>query len=294
MMRNQILLALLLCLLCIGSRSQTLSKVPPEEAARQIDKQVVPDYPPIAKAARIQGVVRIQIRVTENGEVTNLRVISGHPMLVQAAMDAVRKWKYKPFLRDGQPVSIETIAEVNFGGSISAKSAELDKKFETARHICENGLREQSSTVVESCRASQALAERLPEKSWLDKSMSAKELGLAYFGARQFNEALDWFKTELAMIEKHEKPDEAEVGEAARDVAMGLHIVGNFKEAEPYYLRSLTIIEGCLNRTEWDEMRRNYRKEMAYTLQLYIKMLEKQGRNSEAEAASKRMQTFQD
>ncbi len=73
-----------------------------------------PQYPAIAKAARIQGIVVLQATISQNGLIQNLRVISGPPMLQQAAMDAVRSWRYKPYLLNGEPVEVETTINVVF------------------------------------------------------------------------------------------------------------------------------------------------------------------------------------
>jgi protein TonB len=82
-----------------------------------LDK-VTPQYPAIAKAARIQGTVVLQATISKSGGIENLRVISGPPMLQQAAMDAVRSWRYKPYLLNGDPVEVETTVNVvfNLGG----------------------------------------------------------------------------------------------------------------------------------------------------------------------------------
>jgi periplasmic protein TonB len=74
----------------------------------------VPQYPAIAKAARIQGTVVLQATISQNGLIQNLRVISGPPMLQQAAIDAVRSWRYKPYLLNGEPVEVETTINVVF------------------------------------------------------------------------------------------------------------------------------------------------------------------------------------
>ena len=66
-----------------------------------------PVYPPLARQAKIQGMVRLQATISKTGAVENLRAFSGHPLLIQPAMDAVRQWKYKPFLLDGDPVEVE-------------------------------------------------------------------------------------------------------------------------------------------------------------------------------------------
>jgi TonB family protein len=75
---------------------------------------VDPVYPPLAKQARIQGVVRLNIKVGADGHVSNITVISGHPLLVPPAIEAVRQWIYQPTLLNGGPVEVLTEASVNF------------------------------------------------------------------------------------------------------------------------------------------------------------------------------------
>jgi TonB family protein len=71
-------------------------------------------YPPLAKQARIQGVVKLNATIAKDGTMQHLEVVSGHPLLTQAAMDAVRQWVYKPTLLNGQPVEVMTEIDVNF------------------------------------------------------------------------------------------------------------------------------------------------------------------------------------
>jgi protein TonB len=77
-------------------------------------KRVQPPYPPLAKQARIQGVVLLQATISKNGDIENLTLISGHPMLAPAAIEAVKQWKYKPYLLNGEPVEVDTQVQVNF------------------------------------------------------------------------------------------------------------------------------------------------------------------------------------
>jgi protein TonB len=74
-------------------------------------------YPPLAKQARIQGVVLLEAVISKDGAIDNLRVISGHPLLTQAAIDAVKQWRYKPTLLNGEPVEVVTTITVNFAFS---------------------------------------------------------------------------------------------------------------------------------------------------------------------------------
>ncbi len=73
-----------------------------------------PPYPPLAKAARVQGEVVLSAVIDVNGQITNLQLVSGHPMLVPAAIAAVREWRYKPYLLNGAPVEVETTITVIF------------------------------------------------------------------------------------------------------------------------------------------------------------------------------------
>ncbi len=83
------------------------------ESARLIF-QPKPEYPPLAKMARIQGVVKLEAIINKDGTIQDLKVIQGHPLLVKAATDAVAKWRYQPTLLNGEPVDVVTEIDVNF------------------------------------------------------------------------------------------------------------------------------------------------------------------------------------
>jgi protein TonB len=77
-------------------------------------RKVPPTYPPLARQARIQGTVILQATISKEGAIENLQLISGHPMLAPAAIEAVKQWKYKPYLLNGEPVEVERQVQVNF------------------------------------------------------------------------------------------------------------------------------------------------------------------------------------
>ena len=77
-------------------------------------QKITPVYPPIAKAARVQGTVVLQATISKTGRLKNLQVVSGPAMLQQAALDAVRQWRYKPYLLNNEPVEVETTVNVIF------------------------------------------------------------------------------------------------------------------------------------------------------------------------------------
>ena len=105
-------------------RGETVTIVhPPAPASIRLPSRLVegniiyksiPPYPTIAKAAGVEGTVEMQATISKTGTIENLRVISGKEMLRQAAIDAVKTWRYRPYLLNGQPVEVETTVDVIF------------------------------------------------------------------------------------------------------------------------------------------------------------------------------------
>ncbi len=99
---------------------------PPPKAARKpvrvggnvqnskLIRKVQPIYPELAKRARVSAVVLLQVTVSELGEVVDIKLVRGHPLLNQAAIDAVRQWRYSPTLLNGEPVPVIATVTVNF------------------------------------------------------------------------------------------------------------------------------------------------------------------------------------
>jgi periplasmic protein TonB len=77
-------------------------------------RRVQPVYPPLARSARIQGPVVLAAVISKSGTIENLHALSGHPMLVPAAIDAVRQWLYRPYILNNEPIEVETQITVNF------------------------------------------------------------------------------------------------------------------------------------------------------------------------------------
>jgi len=82
--------------------------------AASIITQTRPLYPALARQARIQGNVVLHAIIDKEGKVAQLEVISGHPLLVQSALDAVKQWRYKPTQLNGDPVEVDTTITVTF------------------------------------------------------------------------------------------------------------------------------------------------------------------------------------
>lgn len=112
-----------------SSINESLSRVappaPPAVAAKptfrtssmlqgSLIRRVEPVYPPLARSARIQGAVVLAAIISKAGSIEHLQVLSGHPMLVKAAVDAVSQWRYRPYVLNGEVIEVETQITVNF------------------------------------------------------------------------------------------------------------------------------------------------------------------------------------
>jgi periplasmic protein TonB len=95
-------------------KQQSRIRVGGNVTAAKVLNRVNPVYPPLARQTRISGTVRLHAIIAKDGTVQQLEVMSGHPLLVQAALDAVRQWRYQPTLLNGEPVEVDTTVDVIF------------------------------------------------------------------------------------------------------------------------------------------------------------------------------------
>jgi protein TonB len=110
----------------IGGAGSSMAPPPPPKAtpkritvggnvqAAHLVNRVQPSYPPLARQTRISGTVKLHAIIGKDGTVQQLQVVSGHPLLVQSALDAVRQWRYQPTLLNGDPVEVDTEIDVIF------------------------------------------------------------------------------------------------------------------------------------------------------------------------------------
>src|SRR5881397_3603772 len=102
--------------------------------------RVEPVYPPEARAARISGVVILQVTVSEAGDVSDARTLRGHPLLDGAAVEAVRQWRYSPTLLNGEPVPVIATVSIAFQPGLRLTIDELGNVQEQAAGAPEGDL----------------------------------------------------------------------------------------------------------------------------------------------------------
>ena len=107
-------LALLPVLAVCALAQGELKKVTQSEAVSAAVSKVQPEYPPIARQLKLQGVAELEMVVAEDGTVEKVNIVSGNPVLTKPSSEALKKWKFKPFVQDGKPVKVTASMSFKF------------------------------------------------------------------------------------------------------------------------------------------------------------------------------------
>jgi len=119
-------LSISICVLAAAAQEPAVTR---GEALEHLLTRVPPVYPPLARQARIMGSVQLTLSIDEKGNVTDVKVDSGHPMLTGSAVDAARQWKFRPFTADDEPVEVTAAVLINF--TLNYSPEDLERGFQT-------------------------------------------------------------------------------------------------------------------------------------------------------------------
>jgi len=298
----RIALGTVLCLLMAASLGLPTQEPPKKVrisagvAEGLIVKKVEPVYPEMARIARIQGRVVLSVLLSTGGRIENIKAISGHPILIQAAIDAVRQWQYRPFLLNGQPVEVDTIAEVRF----FLGSKEEAAKWEAALHTF-RGQEQRCRTLVSqrvlaeaesSCATLPELSEKLEPELVDERIIAYRDLGSAFFAESKFQEALTAFARELEIAEGKFDPNDLELARAHVDAAHARQALGDLEQASSDFQQAVEIFDYKLEEQVSDFKRTQSARELRRVLLDYAKLLRQMERVPDAEAMEQRAQTL--
>ena len=107
-------IALAALLGAVVSAQDEPKKITRAEALSAVATKVQPDYPPMARQLRIQGTVELQVLVAETGEVLKVDIVSGNPLFTGPSAQAVKRWKFKPFVENGKPIRVLAPVTIDF------------------------------------------------------------------------------------------------------------------------------------------------------------------------------------
>lgn len=276
-------LCLFLAVAAIAVAEDKPARVEPDVASRNLTKKVEPVVPPLARLTQVGGTVVVDIIIDSAGKVSSVTLISGHPMLAPAFIEAVKKWEYAPFLKDGNPIPVVarvewTVASPKYSQSQEKALKDYYPTFQTCYQLVRQG---KDVEAEKKCRETVALSDQLPDNRVLERSDSRVFLGHALYSQHKFLESIPFYEKAVQIRKPYEKSDrDADFASENASLARAYAAVGRFPEADMYYSQAVTIYKAAI--LNLPEMKSNYTARLKSDLLEYAKLKAALGQNDEA------------
>lgn len=255
-------------------------------AEQNVIKKLPPIYPQMAQIAHVEGRVILAINISPEGKVTSPRAISGHPILIQSAMDAITHWEYRPYLVDGQPRAVTAMVRVPFSLGHTPKDDPAFTAYDEQETNCQGLLDQQSYASAQDACAS---LPQLAKKADLGIAPAYALLGLAHFKASNFQDALVAWQHQLAITEGYHLRDNPGEAEAHFNVARALQATGDLPGAKSHYDRAVSVFEKLHHEMP---KAKAFSENLRTALQSYAALLRQLGDQSKADALEKEAQSI--
>lgn len=215
------------------AEAQTPLAVAPAEAVKHLGYRVGPDYPTMALLAHVQGVVVLKIVIGTDGHVVEVQPLSGPPMLIAAASDAVREWTYDPFLLDGKPTTATTTVSVKFNMYDAKRNPEI-ARFEGRLAECSNALKENGNAqdAIAPCQQAASLANSLSGPIYSDRRMAYIYYATALMRNKQAKEATAVAEKAISLMAQYHDNSSAAYAIAGQAKAVSGDLAGADKALE--------------------------------------------------------------
>jgi TonB family protein len=268
--------------------SASSGTVSEDEALKHINQKVDPVYPPIAKAAQVQGDVVISVSIDAKGQIASEKVVSGPAMLQAAALETIKKWQFTPFMLNGAAIPVATTITIPFHLDIPKLTPEQDKAAQAwfpLSEKCRNALKTQNfEDSVTYCK--QALAISLQAGDLTNSDQLARLESHQYYAhalvlTGRAQEGLEQANLAIAEAKKCVTDKDEEYATPFLWRAIAQARLGNtdaaladFQTAEETYRRAIANLP---------DMKEAYGTSLAVTLQTHAALLDSLGRSEEAD-----------
>jgi len=224
------------------------ARISPDESEKHLIKKPPAIYPSLAETTHIQGNVIIEIGIDESGAVFSRRLVSGHPLLAPAALEAVTRWKYQPFVVEGRPVRVVTITMVTFGNPSNHQAEDraeilFQHNFWTSEEAAQIALAsrdypgaEQQLNNAWSLLAQMSDTHRHPSERW----QWMMTMGRVRAGQQKYEDAEQYYKKALTLRQGDDK-DAPEVAATLANLGSLYAAEKQFDMARDYTNRSVSI-----------------------------------------------------
>ena len=277
------LLALSSCFAIGQESSLTVSK---EEATAHLLNKVDVHTPPLARAARIGGTVTLSVVISPEGKVTSITVVSGHPMLIQAALDGVKQWTYKPFESGGKPVQAKTQVEVLFPNGMNRTEMQINQEYFKTQDECRSLLTARKYADGEAkCQEAVKLSDALPPTAILERSDARTQLAHSIFLQGRAADSIPIYAEALKLDQSTMKDDDADLASNYANLGRAYARTGELAKADSLYTISVKTFKAAIQ--SLPEMKDNYTARLKRMLKEYAQIKSAENQNEEAQQLDK-------
>jgi TonB family protein len=283
MIRGTFSILLFLCTSTASAQTDTPKSISAAEATSHLTQRVEPTVPPVAKAVKIGGKVKLHIVISASGQVSVATFISGHPLLVKAAMDAVRQWKFKPFMEGETPISVATDVELEFPGGMTESESAVREKYFRVEDECRGLIKDTKYGEAEpKCRQAVEVSNDLPKEIVLERSDALSLLANAIFLQHRFSEAIPFYEQALDLDKGYRKSDDADLASEYENLARAYGFTGDLSKADGLYATAVSTFRAAIR--SLPAMYENYSRRLQRALNEYAQLKDAEGQTEAASA----------
>ena len=269
--------------------AQDVLEVDAKAIQQHIDHQVAPVYPPIAKAAHIQGAVVFDLRIGTTGKIESMKVVSGPAMLQHAAMDALKQWTFHPFQKDGVPVTATGPVSIEFvlaDNHPAPDDEQVADRYFPLFDRCNKAISSRADTkdAEDVCNEAAETAEKFGhEVRFIEKRSAFVYAATACAANRDLEKALAWADKAIEVVKLgHDDNSGSSAAYSTKGTIEGL--MGDLSSsdldlnvAEDFSRKGIIWVE-----KEAPSLRSEYVRPFVRDLQFHAKVLQAMGRHDEA------------
>jgi len=270
----------------------------------------------MAQAGGVQGVVRLDLTISEAGAVISAKAIEGHPLLKNAAVDAARKRKYTPYVVDGRPAPFATTVDIVFSlgksqpdrpgqsddarGPQYERQQEISKKFLEEEGKCRDLLRSQKLKEAETaCRGAANVAEQLSGDRVLEKMGVYELVGHVLMRQQRYQDALDSYSHALGFAQLTLTDKNAELGQLYGYLAIANQALGSLDTALGLYRKAEKSLQLAYTNMACDDcdedvvrIRQDYMKSLKNLIEYHLAAAQQANSSTEIEEIKKLKQSL--
>lgn len=267
---------------CLLAQNE-IPEIATDDATNHLSKKVEPITPPIAKLTKTGGPVTADIVIAADGSVESVKITSGPPILSQAAIDAIKQWKFDPFIENGYAIRVRTSVEVVFPGQMSQDEQASRQAFFPVDDKCRQLVNEHIYSEAEkTCSQAIDLSNKLPSDAVLERSEVQSLLGHALLLQGKTEEALPHYQEALSLDQTILKPNDADLASKYANLGRAYFRLGDFEKGDQFFSKAVETFEAAI--LSLPQMKDNYSRRLKNTLLEYAEFKRAAGQNDAADA----------